>query len=70
MRSADPYTAGRMMNLRVEEELRLADARGLVCKAGSAQPGPLSRRGRWLLCELGYGLVSLGARLEAYALAR
>jgi hypothetical protein len=68
MRSADPYLAQREMEMRVGAELRQAEARGLANLARSAQRPSLSGRCRWLLCDLGYVLVVLGARLEAYAL--
>jgi hypothetical protein len=58
------------MNLRVEDELRLAEARGLARQTSVLRENSLSQRGRSLLCELGYQLVALGARLEEYALAQ
>ena len=70
MRSADPDFAEREMDMRVEAELRQPQVRGLLRRAGDRQPGARARRGRGLLCELGYLLVALGARLEAYALAQ
>lgn len=67
MRSADPYLAEREMNMRVESELRQAQVRGLAGTSASRQPGRLARYGQEFLCELGYQLVALGARLESYA---
>jgi hypothetical protein len=70
MRSADPYLAEREMNLRVQSQLSEAQLRGLAVSGAGRQPGALARGGRELLCDLGYLLVSLGARLESYALAQ
>ena len=70
MRGADPYLAEREMKLRVAAELDRARARGLLKPAGDRQRETLAHRGQWLLCELGYQLVALGARLEAYSLAQ
>ena len=70
MRSADPYLAEREMNLRVASEQHQARVRGWARSGAQEQPGMLVRRGRELLCELGYLLVSVGARLESYALAQ
>ena len=70
MRSADPYLAEREMNMSVEAQRRQSQVRGLLRPAGDRQPETLARRGWWLLCELGYLLVALGARLEAHTLAQ
>jgi hypothetical protein len=54
----------RVMNLRVEEESARTQGRrhaSLLRKVRLRSP---SWRGRWLLCEVGYRLVALGAWLE------
>lgn len=61
MNSQELYVAERTMHSR------LAERRDQI---GSGGPGWLSRQSRWLLCEVGYLLVALGARLEAYTLPR
>lgn len=64
MSYTDWLFAERVMNLRVEEESARAEARrqaSLVRKFRLRGP---SWRGRWLLCEVGYRLVALGAWLE------
>lgn len=64
MSYTDWHYAERLMNLRVEEESARTQARrraSLVRKARLASP---SQRVRWLLCEVGYRLVALGAWLE------
>ena len=66
----DPYLYEREMELRIESELRHAQARGLARIAAGGQPGRLSRYEQEFLCEFGYQLVALGARLESYALAQ
>ncbi len=70
MRGADPYLAEREMNMRVAAQLDQAQARGLLKSADDRPRESLARRGQWLLCQLGYHLVALGARLEAYSLAQ
>jgi hypothetical protein len=52
------------MQMRVAHELRQAEASRLARAAGAQQWDWLSRLGRRLACELGYLLVTLGARLE------
>jgi hypothetical protein len=56
--------------MRLEDKLRRAEARGLARQARLPRSNRPSQRGRWLLCELGYLLVVLGARLEEYALSQ
>jgi hypothetical protein len=67
MLSHDLYVAEQTMGNRLEERRR-AHARRQHREASARQPGWLSWQARWLVCELGYRLVALGARLEAYAL--
>jgi hypothetical protein len=75
MRSSDFYLTERIMNQRVQAEHRQASASRLsrqvvrAARLHGAQPGNwLAWQGRWMLCELGYRLVALGARLEATSL--
>jgi hypothetical protein len=69
MRSTDFYLAERTMEMNVEEQQREAEAHRLAHQARPQRPEGISQRGRWLMCELGYALVALGARLEAYSLS-
>jgi hypothetical protein len=62
------YIAQRTMDVDAEEKLRNAEAWRTRRQARSHQTGSLSRQGRLLVCQLGYLLVALGARLEAYSL--
>ena len=55
------------MHRRVAEERSRADANRLARRLRSGRQGGLSWQYRWLLCELGYRLVGLGARLERYS---
>jgi hypothetical protein len=64
MRSADPYLAERALQMRVDHELRQAEASRLVRQAMKARRGWLSLQARRLACEVGYQLVVLGSRLE------
>lgn len=64
MSYADWMFAERVMNLRVEEELAQAGVRRRASYLRKASLRVPSWRGRWLLCEVGYRLVALGARLE------
>lgn len=64
MSYTDWMFAERVMDLRVEEESTRTQARR---NAGLLRKGRLRSplwRGRWLLCEVGYRLVALGAWLE------
>jgi hypothetical protein len=67
MLSQNLYIAEQTMGSRLEER-RQAQARRQSQEASAQEPGWLSWQARWLVCELGYRLVALGARLEAYAL--
>lgn len=64
MRSADPFLAERALQMRVDHELRQAEASRLVRQATKARQGWLSLQARRLACEVGYQLVALGSRLE------
>ena len=57
----DVYIAERTMDQRVAERHRLAEAKHLARMARQGQPGGLAWHGRWLVCELGFRLVALGA---------
>lgn len=61
------YAAEETMHHRLEER-RHAHARRKHRRTAGRPEGWLVWQARWLLCELGYRLVALGARLEAYAL--
>ncbi|MGD9317401.1 MAG: hypothetical protein PVG56_11235 [Anaerolineae bacterium] len=60
----------RVMDLCVEEEQRRAKGRRRARQVGQRRQGGMAWRGRWLLCNLGYRLVALGAWLEGYTLSR
>jgi hypothetical protein len=64
----DFFLAERTMQMRVDEELSQADGQRLVRLARPRHRPWLFRQGRLVLCELGYLLVVLGARLEEYGL--
>jgi hypothetical protein len=70
MSERDWYLAERTMDARVISELSQAEARRLARIARQPQPNQLVWQCRWLMCELGYRLVALGAWLEGYSLAR
>ena len=63
MSGTDFHLEERLMELRVQEEQRLAELRRLQREARQAHPGWLSRQRCWLLCQLGRFFVSLGTRL-------
>jgi hypothetical protein len=63
MSGTDFYLEERLMDLRVQEEQRLAELRRLQREARGAHPGWLSRQRCWLLSQLGNLFVSLGVRL-------
>jgi hypothetical protein len=65
--SYELYTAEETMHSRLEER-REGLARRRRPRSDARPQGWVAWRARWLLCELGYRLVALGARLEAYAL--
>ena len=64
MSYADWMYAERVMNQRAEERVAHAQGRRQVRMLRKLQHRSLSWRGRWLLCEVGYRLVALGAWLE------
>jgi hypothetical protein len=66
MYSADLYVAESTMEMRVEEELRRAQARDLLSQIRNGQRGWLSRQGYRLLHRLGHCLVALGEHLDRY----
>jgi hypothetical protein len=65
--SYELYSAEKTMHHRLEER-RQGLARRRRHRTSTRPEGWLAWQARWLLCELGYRLVALGARLEAYAL--
>jgi len=67
MLTHDLYAAEETMHHRLEER-RSAHARRRHRSENARPERRLAWQARWLLCELGYRLVALGARLEAYAL--
>lgn len=60
----------RVMDLCVEEEQGRAKGRRRARQARQRRQGGMAWKGRWLLCNLGYRLVALGAWLEGYTLSR
>jgi hypothetical protein len=62
------YIAQRTLDVDMEEKLRNAEDWRTRRQARSHHPSSLSRQSRLLVCHLGYLLVALGARLEAYSL--
>lgn len=64
MSYADWMYAERVMNQRAEERVARAQDRRQVRMLRKLQRRSPSWRGRWLLCEVGYRLVALGAWLE------
>lgn len=67
MRSSDPYLSERMMAMHVAEERRLAEIQRLARLARPAQQEGALLQGRWLLCQVGYWLVAIGAWLDAFS---
>ena len=65
MNGMDPFLAERELDLRVKAaQTEVSNLRALPPKAGGRLEG-LALRGRWLLAELGYRLVVIGARLDS-----
>ena len=64
MSSPDWFFAKQLMEMRVEEALRKAERARWLREARVHLPGRLSGRYRWLLCQLGRLLVSLGMNLQ------
>jgi hypothetical protein len=58
------YVAERTMDSRVEENLHDANNRRLARQLRPPHDRALPRQFRWMVCKLGYQLVSLGAKLE------
>jgi len=67
MSERDWYLAKRTMDVRVAQELGLAEARRRARLVQPERRKGLAWHGRWLVCELGYRLVVLGAWLEGYS---
>jgi hypothetical protein len=70
MSYGDLFVAERVMGECVKEEQGRAQARRHARQLRQRRQGGLAWRGRWLLCNLGYRLVALGAWLEGYSLSR
>ena len=70
MSERDWYLAKRTMDVKVISELSQAESRRLARLARQRQPNLLAWQCRWLICELGYRMVALGAWLEGFSLAR
>jgi hypothetical protein len=70
MSERDWHPAKRTMDARVISELSQAQSRRLAQIARQPQPTRLAWQCRWLICELGYRMVALGAWLESFSLAR
>ena len=64
MSYTDWMFAERVMNLRVEDEFARVQANRRASLLRKAHRMRSSLRGRWLLCEVGFRLVALGAWLE------
>jgi hypothetical protein len=64
MSYTDWMFAERIMNLRVEDESTRTQSRRRASLLRKARSGGPSWRWRWMLCEVGYRLVALGAWLE------
>ncbi len=62
----DVYIAEQTMDQSVAERLHQAETRRLVRQLTPSRQNGLSREGRWLVCKLGYLLVTLGAWLERF----
>jgi hypothetical protein len=62
----DPYVAKLIVEERMRDVLREAEAHRLLRQAGIGQRGWLSRQAGRLLFSLGDLLVGLGRRLERY----
>jgi hypothetical protein len=67
MESIDFYSAERSMQMHVASERNRARVRGLAREARPFHRPWLTRQACGLLCQLGYSLVALGARLEEHA---
>ena len=70
MSYAELYIAERIMHNRLEERRQEAKSGHTSPRTGQDGQGWLAAKGRWLLCELGYRLVTLGAWLEGYSQPR
>ena len=70
MAHREPSSAEHVVGLQAEEKDGQANERQRTRQAGQRRPGGVAWHGRWLLCNLGYRLVALGAWLEGYGLSR
>jgi len=60
----DDDLAQRIVTAQIEDRMRRLETRRLLREAGIDSRGWLSRRGSWVLCQLGCLLVALGRRLQ------
>jgi hypothetical protein len=70
MAHREPSSAEHVVGLQAEEEEGQANERPRTQQARQGRPGGVAWHGRWLLCNLGYRLVALGAWLEGWGLSR
>lgn len=56
--------AQQIVKAHIEDRMRRLETHRLLCQAGIDDRGWLSRRGSWVLCQLGRLLVALGRRLQ------
>lgn len=68
MEFTDIHTIQRTMELSVEKRHRQAEALRLARQVSPPHRQGMSRQYRLFVCDLGYMLVSLGARLVEYGL--
>jgi len=69
MLSYDPVQSQEIWTMILADKSRAAELHRLARQARPGRQMVVRGQFRWLLCSLGYALVALGARLEAYALA-
>ena len=70
MAHREPSSAEHVVSLQAEEQDGQANEKQRTQQARQRRPGGVAWHGRWLLCNLGYRLVALGAWLEGYGLSR
>ena len=65
----DPVQSQEIWKMILADKAHQAEMHRLARQTGTRRQMAVQWQLRWLLCSVGYGLVALGARLEAYALA-
>ena len=70
MAHREPSSAEHVVSLQAEEQDGQANEKLRTQQARQRRPGGVAWHGRWLLCNLGYRLVALGAWLEGWGLSR